>query len=115
MTTILNLDPITKLTRSQFYQLCLANPDLLLELSPRGELIIIPPLGGENGSQQANLIASVGIWNQQSQLGIVFSSQTIFSLPGGGSRAPDASWVELSRWEALSEEEKSGFPPISIF
>ncbi|MEC4985560.1 MAG: Uma2 family endonuclease [Oscillatoria sp. PMC 1068.18] len=112
MTTVLNLDPITKLTRSQFYQLCLANPDLLLERSPTGELIIVSPLGGENGSQQANLITDINIWNRQTKLGIVFSSQTIFSLPGGGSRAPDASWVELSRWEALSEEEKFGFPPI---
>ncbi|MBZ8183042.1 Uma2 family endonuclease [Oscillatoria salina] len=112
MTTVLNLDPITKLTVSQFYQLCLANPDLLLERSPTGELIIVTPLGGESGSQQANLIASVVIWNRQTKLGIAFSSQTIFSLPGSGSRAPDASWVELSRWEALSEEERSGFPPI---
>ncbi|MEC4893543.1 MAG: Uma2 family endonuclease [Oscillatoria sp. PMC 1051.18] len=112
MTTVLNLDPITKLTIAQFYQLCLANPDLLLERSPTGKLIIVTPLGGESGSREATLIGKVVAWNEQSQLGIVFSSQTIFSLPKGGSRAPDVSWVELSRWEALSEEERSGFPPI---
>jgi hypothetical protein len=38
MTTILNLEPITTLTQSQFYQLCLANPDVPMERSPNGEL-----------------------------------------------------------------------------
>ncbi|NEP61373.1 MAG: Uma2 family endonuclease, partial [Symploca sp. SIO2G7] len=29
-TTVLNLEPITTLTRSQFYELCQVNPNLLL-------------------------------------------------------------------------------------
>jgi len=40
MTTVLNLEPITRLTREQFYQLCVANPDLQLERSPEGALVI---------------------------------------------------------------------------
>ena len=56
MATVLNLEPITTLTRSQFYQLCQVNPNLLLEGSPQGELIIVPPVGGESGNQDANLI-----------------------------------------------------------
>ncbi len=50
----------------------------------------------------------------------MFSSQTVFSLPGGGdslrdsfaSRAPDVAWVELFKWEGLSQEQREGFPPI---
>ncbi|WP_235071121.1 Uma2 family endonuclease [Leptolyngbya sp. Heron Island J] len=30
-------------------------------------------------------------------MGKVFSSSTIFRLPNGGDRSPDAAWVELSR------------------
>lgn len=112
MTTVLNLDPITTLTRSQFYQLCQANPDLHLERSPRGELIIVTPIGGESGNQEANLIGDVIIWNRQAGLGVVFSSQTVFSLPGGGDRSPDVAWVQLERWQGLSQEEREGFPPI---
>ncbi|WP_413161496.1 Uma2 family endonuclease [Capilliphycus salinus ALCB114379] len=112
MTTVLNLEPITTLTREQFFQLCQANPDLHLERSPNGELIIMTPIGGEGGSQEASLIAKVVFWNEQTQLGVVFSSQTVFSLPGGGERSPDVAWVELSRWQALSQEEREGFPPI---
>jgi Uma2 family endonuclease len=112
MTTVLNLEPITTLTREQFVQLCQANPDLQLERSPQGELIIVTPIGGEGGNQEANLIIKVGVWNEQTQLGVVFSSQTVFSLPGGGDRSPDVAWVQLSRWQGLSQEEREGFPPI---
>ncbi len=112
MTTVLNLEPITTLTRSQFYQLCQVNPDVLLERSPQGELIIVTPIGGEGGKQEANLIIKVGIWNEQTKRGLVFSSQTVFSLPGGGDRSPDVAWVQLERWQVLSQEEREGFPPI---
>jgi Uma2 family endonuclease len=112
MTTVLNLEPITTLTREQFFQLCLANPDLQLERSPQGELIIVTPIGGEGGNREANLIIKVGVWNERNQLGVVFSSQTVFSLPGGGDRSPDVAWVQLSRWQALTQEEREGFPPI---
>ncbi|MCA2745146.1 Uma2 family endonuclease, partial [Microcystis sp. M155S2] len=30
----------------------------------------------------------------------------------GGDRAPDAAWVSLTRWQALSREEQEKFPPI---
>jgi len=112
MTTVLNLEPITTLTRSQFYKLCQGNPDVLLERSPQGELIIVTPIGGESGNQEANLIGDLIIWNRQAKLGVVFSSQTVFSLPGGGDRSPDVAWIKLERWQALSPEEREGFPPI---
>jgi len=112
MTTVLNLTPITTLTREQFYVLCQANPDIKLERSPQGELIIMTPVGGESGNREANLIADVIIWNRHSRLGEVFSSSTVFSLPGGGDRSPDVAWVSNQRWQALSKQQRDGFPPI---
>lgn len=112
MRTVLNLEPITSLTREQFYQLCLRNPELQLERNPQGELIIMSPVGGESGNKEANLIADITIWNRQTKLGVVFSSSTIFSLPSGGDRSPDVAWVSLKRWESLSQKEREGFPPI---
>ena len=111
-TVVLNLNPITHLTDEQFYQLCLANRDLSLEMNAAGELIIVPPVGGESGNREADLITDLNIWNRQTKLGIVFSSSTIFSLPNGGDRSPDAAWVEKSRWDSLNEKQKQGFPPI---
>lgn len=49
---------------------------------------------------------------QSDPAGDGFSSQTAFSLPGGGDRAPDVAWVRLDRWQCLSQAEREGFPPI---
>jgi hypothetical protein len=45
----LNINSIIKLTREQFYQICEENPDLKLERNAQGELLIMPPTGGETG------------------------------------------------------------------
>lgn len=112
MTTILNLKPISSLTREKFYQLCQSNPELQLERNAQGELIIVSPVGGESGKREADLLGDLLFWNRQTQLGVVFSSSTIFSLPNGGDRSPDVAWVSLQRWEQLTQAEKDGFPPL---
>lgn len=101
------------LTDEQFYQLCINNPDLNIELSAEGALIFMSPVGGDSGSWEADSIIDLGNWNRQSKLGKVFSSSTLFHLPGGGRRSPDAAWVELSRWQALTPEQRQKFPPIA--
>ncbi|MEH2302538.1 Uma2 family endonuclease [Nostoc sp.] len=111
-TVVLNLEPIAHLTDEQFYQLCIANRDLSLEMNAAGELIIMPPVGGESGNQEADLITDLNNWNRQAKLGKVFSSSTIFILPNGAKRSPDAAWVKLERWEALTPEERKKFPPL---
>ncbi|MBE8988614.1 Uma2 family endonuclease [Nostoc sp. LEGE 12450] len=111
-TVVLNLEPIAHLSDEQFYQLCVANRDLSLEMNAAGELIIMPPVGGESGNQEAGLIADLEIWNRQTKLGKVFSSSTIFILPNGAKRSPDAAWVKLERWEALTPEQRKKFPPL---
>jgi Uma2 family endonuclease len=108
----LNLSTL-KLTHEQFYDLCVANPEQPLELSRAGVLIVMPPVGGESGKRELNLGSQLYVWNQISGLGEVFSSSTIFKLPLGSQRSPDAAWVELSRWNALSVEEQEKFPPLA--
>ena len=101
------------LTDEQFYQLCISNPELSIERSAAGALIVMTPVGGESGNREADYIIDLGNWNRQTKLGKVFSSSTIFKLPNGGSRSPDAAWVELSRWQRLSPEQRQKFPPIA--
>jgi Uma2 family endonuclease len=107
------LDPIIQLTDAQFYQLCQLNPDLKFERSAVGELLIMPPTGGETGKRNATLISRFIVWNEQSQLGEVFDSSTCFKLPNGADRSPDVSWVRRDRWDALTLQEKEKFPPIA--
>ncbi|NET55616.1 MAG: Uma2 family endonuclease [Symploca sp. SIO2E6] len=114
MTAItLNLEPLVQgLTHEQFYELSMVNKDIAMERSPQGELIIISPVGGESGRKEANYIIDLGIWNRQTGLGVVFSSSTVFKLPQGGDRSPDAAWVKLERWNSLTKEQQAKFPPI---
>lgn len=113
MTAVtLKLDALGKLTREAFLDLCLANPDLDFERTANGELIIVAPVGGGGSNREADLITDVSIWNRQTQLGKVFSSSGLFSLPQGGDRSPDVAWIALERWQALSLEEQEGVPLI---
>jgi Uma2 family endonuclease len=109
-TLTLNVPPTVGLTDEQFYQLCVANKEWRLELTAEGELIIMPPTGGESGISNAGLTAKLYNWNDQTQLGKVFDSSTEFRLPSGAKRSPDVSWVILERWEALPREDKEALP-----
>lgn len=101
------------LSDEQFYQLCQANPEQPLELTAKGVLIIMSPVGGESGEREMNLGSQVYNWNRKTKLGKVFSSSTVFRLPLGGQRSPDVSWVALERWNALTPEQQQKFPPIA--
>jgi Uma2 family endonuclease len=113
MTAItLNLNSIIKLTSEQFYQLCEENPDLKLERNANGELIVMPPTGGETGKRNLTAGAQLWTWNEQTELGEAFDSSTGFTLPNKADRSPDVSWVEKSRWSALTPEQKDKFIPL---
>jgi Uma2 family endonuclease len=101
-----------QLTDEQFFQLCQDNRDYKFERSAKGEIIIMPPTGGGTGNRNAGITAQLWLWNEQHKLGTVFDSSTGFKLPNGADRSPDASWIELSRWNSLTEEEKERFIPL---
>ena len=104
MTSLtLTLKPVYSLNNDQFQQLCWANPELKLERTSQGELVIMSPTGGETGRQNSQLNFQVQLWNQKYQLGEVFDSSTGFILPNGATRSPDVAWVEKSRWVVNSK------------
>ncbi|QUS59907.1 Uma2 family endonuclease [Synechocystis sp. PCC 7338] len=104
--------PLT-VTPEQFLAIAVANPDLRLERTENGELIVNPPTGSE--SSRRNLSITAQLWNwaeNHSELGVAFESSCGFRLPNGSTRAPDASWVRRERWESLSPAEKEGLAPL---
>jgi Uma2 family endonuclease len=107
-----NFNSIIKLTDEQFFQLCQDNRDLRFERNANGELIIMPPTGGETGNRNAGLTAQVWIWNEQSKLGVVFDSSTGFKLPNGADRSPDVAWIPLESWNALTAKQQKRFLPL---
>jgi Uma2 family endonuclease len=111
---LLDVHRITlRVTHEEFEKLCQDNPDRAFELTASGELIVMPPVGGESGNSELELGGELFVWNRQARLGKIFSSSTVFVLPNGAHRSPDAAWVELSRWDALTPEQRKKFPPLA--
>lgn len=110
---ILNFqDVLEKISDDEFEKFCRHNPDVQIELTKEGELIIMPPTGGKTGHRNFSLIGYFFNWLEKNKTGIGFDSSTVFKLPNGAKRSPDLSWIKNERWEKLSEEEREGFPPI---
>jgi Uma2 family endonuclease len=101
-----------KVSHEQFKQLAIVNRDLRLERTATGELIVMPPTGSETSNRNLDIEGQLWLWNRQTKLGKAFNSSGGFHLPNGADRSPDASWVKLERWEALTPEEQEGFAPL---
>jgi Uma2 family endonuclease len=113
MTAIaLDLHPLVSLSPEAFAQLCAANPEVRLERSAQGELVIMAPTGGETGRFNIRLAAQLENWSDRRGLGVAFDSLTGFVLPNGAIRSPDLAWIALARWQALTPEERRGFVPL---
>ncbi len=105
---VLNIRAL-EMTEDQLLQLCSDNGDLRIELTANRELVIMPPNGLESGWQETELARQVGNWAVQDGTGRAFSSNAGYTLPNGAVRAPDVSWMPLSRWESLSRNDQTKF------
>ncbi len=103
---------VLHVTSAQFDELCIHNPDLRLELTKDGELIVMPPSFGGTGKRNIRLSTQVSNWNDRTELGEAFDSSTgyDFTAIGGGKLSPDVSWIEKSRLEGTEIDDK--FIPI---
>lgn len=113
LTTIpVHLPKTLHVTDDQFIAFVQANPDLKLERTATGELVVMSPTGSESGNRNSELTADVTLWNRQARLGKVFDSSTGFRLPNGATRSPDVAWVKQECWDALTPEQRQGFAPL---
>lgn len=88
------------------------NPDLKIEQTADGEIVFMSPTGGETGRKNSEIAFQLVQW-ARSAGGVAFDSSTLFRLPGGGLRSPDASWISDLRWNSLTKVEQAGYPPIA--
>ncbi len=98
------------LSEADFYRLCQANRDLRLELTAKGQLILMPPTGWETGNRNFDLAYQFGSWVKQNGTGLGFDSSTGFRLPDGAIRSPDVAWVLKSRIEAINPDPSKFLP-----
>ncbi|MEH2141153.1 Uma2 family endonuclease [Nostoc sp.] len=109
---VLQIPSSMQMTDEQFFEFCQVNRDLRIERNKFGELVIMPPTGSETGNREVNISGQLWVWSEQDGTGITFSSSTGFKLSTGAERSPDASWIKLERWNALSPKQQEKFAPI---
>lgn len=109
---VVRLHPVIDLTDDQFFEFCQINRELRIERTAQGELLIMPPAGSGTGNRNFKLTQQLANWVEQDGTGIGFDSSAGFTLPNGATVSPDAAWVRLERWNALSPEEQEKFAPI---
>ena len=108
----LQMPPALKFTDEEFEQIVEFNKELRLELTAEGKLIIMSPTGGETGNRNFEIYIDLGIWNRKYRLGKAFDSSTGFKLPNGATRSPDASWIKMERWDALTPQQRKKYLPL---
>lgn len=103
---------LQRMTEDEFFAFCQANSQLKFERLADGTIIYMALTGGDTGRRNSELVADLTIWNRQTRLGLVFDSSTGFQLPSGAVRSPDAAWMSTATWQALTDEQRSKFPPV---
>jgi len=112
LSVIVRLLPVITLTDEQLYELCQLNRELRIERTAQGDLLIMPPTGGETGDRNAELTMQLRLWAKRDQTGVALGSSTGFVLPNGAMRSPDVAWVRRSRLAALTKAQKQKFLPL---
>jgi Uma2 family endonuclease len=102
----------TAMTDEEFLWFCTENKDLRIERNSHLEIIIMSPVTSLSGSQSLEVARQLANWAIQTNKGVAFDSSAGFTLADRSVLSPDASWVSLEKWNALSEEDKDRFAPI---
>ncbi len=80
-----------------------------------GELITMPPAGGEHGYIGSGICSDLQIFAKKHKLGRVYSADTGFRLSRDTVRAPDVAFVRKQRIEAIhSDGFMKGAPDLAV-
>jgi Uma2 family endonuclease len=101
--------PLFEMTPDVFYEFCGLNPDLNLELTAEGEVVVMSPSGGATGARNLAVAGALWQWARENKQGTAFDSSTGFVLPDGAVRSPDASWVRRERLVKLTQQQRERF------
>ena len=100
------------LTDDDLFNLAQSNPELRIERTAQGDLIIMPPAGGGSSHRNARITQQLLNWSDKDGTGEVFDSSGGFILPDTSMRSPDAAWVKKERLAELNEAQWEKFLPL---
>ncbi len=101
--------PDERMSDDEFEEFCAQYPEMRIEMTSEGEVIMTPPVVTEGGKRNFLLTTRFGAWVETDGTGVGFDSSTGFTLPNGAKRSPDVSWIRREHWDALSDKQKNSF------
>ena len=107
-----DLGGVRAFSDEEFLDFCRQNPDARIERESDGEITIMAPTHTETGAQNSDLFFAMYSWARKDGSGRTYDSSTGFTLANKALRSPDVSWISSERWNALSDEGRSGFARI---
>ena len=85
-----------------FIEFCNQNSESAwrFELSPQGEIVIMPPVLHPSDGHEHDLGIELGLWAREFG-GVARGSSAAFQMSAtGGALSPDASWTTQAKWES---------------
>jgi Uma2 family endonuclease len=98
-----------KLSDEDYWAFCAANPDLRIERTAGGEIVVSPPAGGESDHRNLDIATDLNIWARKDGRGRAFGPTVQFLLPDGSGFSPDAAWVSNASLNRLTKQERKKF------
>ena len=93
----------------EFYEFCQAHPNLRIERTARGEIVVMAPAGGESSYRSGEAYGQLRSWARRTGTGKSFDSSAEFILPDRSALAPDAAWVSKASLSKLSLRDRKKF------
>jgi Uma2 family endonuclease len=101
----------------EFEKLCAANPDLNLERTKEGAIVVNAPTSSSTGDANSEINAQLRVWWWTHSTGKVYDSSTGVLLPDCSAKSPDAAYATEEQISDLTEDELShflGFVPAFV-
>jgi Uma2 family endonuclease len=99
------------MTDDEFFEFASQMDEKRIERDKYGNILIMPPVGGNTGEFEVNAAFYVKQWAIKNG-GRVFGSNTAFKLPNSAVRSPDTAWISDNHYERVPVELRKKFPPI---
>ncbi|MEO7309471.1 MAG: Uma2 family endonuclease [Chitinophagaceae bacterium] len=105
--------PFEAMTDEEFLHFCEQNKHVPIERDENKQILFMPPVTSESSVKNLDLLLDLGNWNRKLKSGLAFESSAGFFLPDTSMRSPDAAWISNEKWNALSEEKRTGFAYVT--
>ena len=93
----------------EFLEFCGEHPDLHVERTAEGDLIVMAPSGFESGFIGSRIFVQLNAWAEKDGRGIALAAETGIRFPDTSLYSPDAAWIPFKRVRVSSRRTRRQF------